>query len=217
MTKPDLIEETTIRSERNVLLLRFLIGTFGFLGLVFLAGVFAGYLSVVIKRGAPDLVDVVILGCVVGLFGLVAYGMWRFWPSASGEPVAKSTRKATRIVYAMGGLGIVMGLAFAVGEDSSSVSLFSNGPIGNVTAIMAIIGWALLSPAMSWVWWRTVDEHEKATYAEATVISAHIYFIGAPTWWIATRAGWVPAQDPMIVWLIVLTVLTVVWLYRRYF
>jgi hypothetical protein len=217
MTKPDIIEETTARSERNVLLLRMLIGTLGGAALVFLAGVFAGYLSVMIKHGAADLVDAVILGSVVGLFALLAYGMWRFWPSASGEPVAKSTRKATHILYAMGGVGVILGLAFAVGESDTSMSLFSNGPISSTTAIMAIIGWTLVAPVLTWLWWRTVDEHEAATYAEATVISAHIYMIGAPTWWIATRAGWLPAQDPMIVWLIVLTVLTIVWFYRRYF
>lgn len=217
MTKPDLFELTEAKSGGNVLLRRALIGTLGAIVLVFLAGVFAGYLSVVIKHGGPSLIDVVILGGVVGLFALGAYGAWRFWPGASGEPVAKSTRKATNILYAMCGLGAVLGLAFAVGESDTSMSLFSNGPIGNVTAIMAIIGWALVAPVLTWLWWRTVDEHEAATYAEASVISVHFYMIGAPTWWIATRAGWLPAQDPMIVWLIVLTVLTVVWLYRRYF
>lgn len=217
MMKPDMIEETAARSDRNVLLLRMLIGTLGGVALIFLAAVFAGYGSVVIKRAAVDLTDVVILGIVVGLFALVAYGMWRFWPSGSGQLVANSTRKATNILYAMGGLGVVTGLAFAVIEGDTKVSLFSNGPIGNVTAIVAIIGWALVAPVLTWLWWRTVDEHEKATYAEASLISVHFYMICAPTWWIATRAGWLPAQDPMIVWLIVLTVLTVVWLYRRYF
>jgi len=217
MTKPDMIEETTARSDRTVLLLRMLIGTLGGVALIFLAGVFAGYGSVVIKRASVELVSVVILASIVGLFALVAYGMWRFWPSASGEPVARSTRRAMRLTYAMCGLGVFLGFAFAISNDSASTSLFSNGPISNLTAVVAIIGWSLLTPLLTWLWWRTIDEHEKATYAEASVIGAHFYLIGAPTWWIATRAGWLPAQDPMIVWLIVLAVLTVVWLYRRYF
>jgi hypothetical protein len=217
MMKPDAIEKPTERSERTVILLRLLIGTLGTLALLFLAGVFVGYSVAMLEDGGPRLVDVGILGCVIGLFALLAYGMWRFWPSASGEPLAKSTRKATRIVYAMCGLGVILGLAFAISNNSASVSLFSNGPISNVTAVVSIIGWSLLTPVLTWVWWRTIDEHEKATYAEASVIGAHVYLIGAPTWWIATRAGWLPAQDPMIVWLIVLTVLTVVWVYRRYF
>lgn len=216
MTKPDPIELSDGQSGGNVLLRRLLIGTLGGITLVFLAGVFAGYFSVVIKHGGPSLIDAVILSIIIGLFALTAYGTWRLWPSASGEKVAKSTRKATNIIYAMCGLGVVMGFAFAVGESDGSVSLYSNAPIGNVTAIMAIIGWTLVTPVLTWLWWRTVDEHETAVYSEATVISAHIYIIGAPTWWIASRAGWVPAQDPMIVWLIVITVLTVIWLYRRY-
>lgn len=217
MTKPDLIEHSEAKSPGNVLLRRLVIGTLGMIVLVFLAGVFAGYLSVVIKHGAADLVDVVILGSVVGLFALAAYGTWRFWPSASGEKVSRSTRKATNIVYAMCGLGVILGVAFGIGESDASAPIFSNGPIGNATAIVAIIGWTLLTPLLTWLWWRTVDEHEKASYAEASLIGVHFYLIGAPTWWLATRAGWLPAQDPMIVWLIVLTVLTVVWLYRRYF
>ena len=217
MTKPDLIEHSEAKSPGNVLLRRLVIGTLGMIVLVFLAGVFAGYVSVMIKHGGPSLVDAVILGSVVGLFALVAYSAWRFWPSASGEKVSRSTRKANNIVYAMCGLGIILGVAVGVGESDTSAPIFSNGPIGNATAIVAIIGWTMLTPVLTWLWWRTIDEHEKATYAEASVISVHIYMIGAPTWWLATRAGWLPAQDPMVVWLIVLIVLTVVWLYRRYF
>lgn len=213
MTKPDHIDQP----EGNVLLKRTLISTLGGIALIFLAGVFARYLSVVIEHGALQLVDAVILGCVVGLMALVVYSGWRFWPSASGEPVANSTRKATRILYAMCGLGAITGLAFALGDDSESMALFSNRPIGNVTAVVAIIGWTVLVPVLTWIWWRTVDEHEAAVYAESGLITLHVYLIGAPTWWLATRTGWLPAQEPMIVWLIVASVWTVIWLYRRYF
>jgi hypothetical protein len=117
----------------------------------------------------------------------------------------------------MCGLGAVMGFGFAIADESGSMALFSNRPIGNVTAAAAIIGWMLLVPVLTWIWWRTVDEHETAVYAESGLIAAHVYLIGVPTWWLATRAGWLPAQDPMIVWLIVASVWTVIWLYRRYF
>ena len=217
MTKPDMIDPSNAKSAGNVLLRRALVGSLAGFAAIFLAGVFAGYFGVAAERQSLRLVDLVILVCIAGLLAMVIYGAWKFWPSASGEPVAESTRKGARIMYVMCGLGAIMGIAFGVADDSGSMSLFSNGPIGNVTAIVAILGWAVLVPILTLMWWRTVDEHETAVYAESGLISAHVYLIGAPTWWLATRAGWLPAQDPMIVWLVVATVWTVIWLYRRYF
>jgi hypothetical protein len=217
MTKPDQFDHSEETSEGRVLLKRALIGTVAGLSLVLMAGVFAGYLSAAIEHGGPSLIDAIILACIAGLIALIAYGGWRFWPATSGEPIANSTRKGARILFAMCGLGMVIGFAFAASEESGSLSLFSNGPIGTVTAAVAIAGWTIAVPVLTWMWWRTVDEHETAVYAESSLISFHIYLIGAPTWWLATRAGWLPAQDPMIVWLVVAIVWTVIWLYRRYF
>lgn len=217
MMKPDQIDPSNAKSEGSVLVRRALIGTLGGFAVIFLAGVFAGHLSVVIEHGGPSLIDAVILCCIIGLIAMVVYGGWRFWPGSSGEPVAKSTRKATRILYAMCGLGVIMGFAFAIGDDSGSLALFSNGAIGSGTAALAILGWAVVVPVMTWIWWRTVDEHETAVYAESGLIAAHVYLIGVPTWWLATRAGWLPAQEPMIVWLVVATMWSIIWLYRRYF
>jgi hypothetical protein len=217
MTKPESPDHDDAPSGGLVLAKRALLSMLAGLALIFLAGVFAGYLSVAIEHSFPSLIDVVILGCTVGLMAVVVYGAWRFWPSISGEPVAQSTRKATRILYAMCGLGAIMGVALVVADDGSSAALFSNGPIGNLAATLTIFVWAVVVPALTWVWWQTVDEHEAGTYAESGLLAAHAYLIGAPTWWLATRAGWLPPQDPMIMWLAVATLWSIIWFYRKYF
>lgn len=217
MMKPDSSDRKEEPSAGAVARKRALLGVGGGFALVFVTGIIAGFSKATMEHGGPNGTDAAIIA-VLALGALaIGYGMWRFWPGVSGEPMAKSTRKATRILYAMCGLGAVMGFAFAITDESGSMALFSNGPVGNVTAALAILGWAVVVPVMTWIWWRTVDEHETAVYAESGLIAAHVYLIGVPTWWLATRAGWLPAQDPMIVWLVVATMWSIIWLYRRYF
>ncbi|PLK23559.1 hypothetical protein C0V72_09195 [Porphyrobacter sp. TH134] len=216
MTKPDLADHDDGPSANAVNTRRALLGTLAGIALLFLAGVFAGFLSGAIEQGTVRPLDVVILAGIAGLMAVVAYSVWRFWPGSSGEPVAQSARKATRIIYAMCGIGAIMGFALGAADDTGSMAFLSNRPVSNVVAGLSIAVWAVVVPALTWMWWRTVDEHETAVYAESGLAAVHVYLIGVPTWWMATRAGWLPAQDPMIVWVIIAVLWSAIWLYRRY-
>jgi hypothetical protein len=113
-------------------------------------------------------------------------------------------------------LGLVTGIIFALTEGPDTVDLYSNGPINAATAIAGIVVFGVITPAITWMWWRTIDEHEASAYTLGALISAHVYLIFVPVWWLAARAGWVPHQDPMVVWVVIATLWSVVWLYRRF-
>ncbi|MEL6878764.1 MAG: hypothetical protein AAGL68_11810 [Pseudomonadota bacterium] len=136
--------------------------------------------------------------------------------SSSSETIAPSTRKSRNlllIALAIGGaLGLFLGLSDGAGNDI----LFSNAPISQTVALISIAVWLIIVPAISWLWWKSVDEHEANAYREGAMISAHLYLFIVPAWWFAARAGWLQAQDPMIVFMIVCGVWILVWAYRKY-
>ncbi len=135
------------------------------------------------------------------------------------EPkIAPSVQKSKRVLILALLVGVALGIYFSVASfaDPDSFELFDNSDINPVVAAIGIAVWLLIVPPLTWIWWRTVDEHEKDAYREGAMVSAHFYLFLVPTWWLASRAGWVPAQDPMIVLLIVSIIWSCVWLYRKY-
>ncbi len=203
-------------SDGAILLKRALIGFGGGLTLVFLAGVLAGYLSVAAEHGYLTMTAGIVLALIVGVITLVGYGMWYFWPRTEPEPVAPSIRSARNLLVLMCALGIPLGVMLGVGDDGAGL-LFSNGPVSPVIAATAIITWAVAGPLLTWLWWRKIDEHEADAYRDGALVAAHGYMFAAPAWWMATRAGWLPPQDPMLVMLAVACLWCAVWFARRYF
>ena len=185
-----------------------------FVGFAFLAG----YLSAGFEHDVHTTKYYVILAALVFAIALASFGTWKLWPhGVDPEPVAPSTRNANRIIYWMIAIGTVLGIYLALTDDMSGSRLFSNEPIGITSAVIGLLTWLVIVPVLTWSWWRTIDEHESAAYTEGALIAAHVYVIGAPAWWLAARAGWLPPQDPMIGFAIVGTVWAIVWLKRRYF
>lgn len=191
------------------------VGVGGFL-IVFLAAFALGYTHGAMEHEALPPFDYFIIAGLWALVLLTAFGCWKFWPRGEVELLSSSAKKS-RMLYVIGALiGIILGFFIALSGGPDEETLFSNGPIGSVTAIVAIIVWAIVTPIITLFWWRTADEHEIASYSDGAVFAFHIYLFLAPSWWMATRAGWLPQQDPMIVWTIAISCCSVVWLYRKY-
>jgi hypothetical protein len=175
----------------------------------------AGFTNAVIEHGGPDLTDMAILAAMLLTGAMVGYGMWRFWPPSSGEPEAPRVKSARKILIAVmifsAPLGILLGM-----DDASAIGLFSNSPISPTTALIAIAIWSIPVPLLSWLWWRRVDEHEANAYRDGALIAAHAYLLITPTWWLGTRAGWFPPQDPMIGLLLVCIVWSAVSIVKKY-
>lgn len=218
MTKPDLspdVLDTDHPSDGAVLLKRALLGIGGGFVLIFLVGMIAGYTGAVIEHGGPSLVDIAMLTGMLLAGVAIGYGIWRFWPRGSNEPEAPRVKGARMILLAAFILCLSLGIILGV-KDDGAASIVSNGPINPAMAMLALVLWNFAMPVLTWLWWRKVDEHEAVAYRDGGLVAVHAYLFIAPTWWIASRAGWVPHQDPMIVLLIVSVVWCVVWFVRRY-
>ena len=217
MTKSDLDDFAEELSAGTILLKRALIAIAGGIVLIFIAGMIAGYSSVMIKRGGPILRDLAMLSAMLMVGGLVAYGMWRSWPRGlEDEPVAPRVRSARMILWACVALSIPIGIILRT-TDGGAVSLLSNTPVSPGLAIVVIGLWAVAGPVLTWLWWQRVDEHEADAYRDGALIAAHVYMFVTPAWWIATRAGWLPPQEPMATLLMVSLVWMLAWFVRRYF
>jgi hypothetical protein len=115
----------------------------------------------------------------------------------------------------MGLIGGVLGLLLAIGTDGD-LAVYSNGPINPLVALVAAVIFLVIVPIATWVWWKSIDEHEANAYRDGSMIAVHAYFFIVPAWWLAARTGYVPAQDPMVVLLIVSVIWGAVWFIRRY-
>ncbi len=131
-------------------------------------------------------------------------------------PVSPNIRKARNLLWIAVAVGAVLGIYSGATAEGDMDVMLSNDPISPSFAMVAIAVWLVIVPLISWLWWRAVDEHEAGAYREGAMVAAHLYLFMAPTWWLATRAGWVPEQQPMIVFTIVCVVWTAVWFYRKY-
>ncbi len=215
MTKPDMNDVPHAPSEGAVLLRRMVIGLLGGVGLLFVAGMIAGYVAGVLERGAPDLRDAAILAAMLLAAALICYGMWRWWPRDPVAELSPRVRSARRILIGTAALAVPLGMLLGF-SDGGAENALSDGPVSGGFALIALATWSAVF-VMTWLWWRKIDEHEAAAYRDSANLAAHAYLFIAPSWWMATRAGWLPPQEPMPMVLAVCTLWMIVWFARRYF
>ncbi|TRD09896.1 hypothetical protein FGU71_12870 [Erythrobacter insulae] len=190
--------------------------TLGAIAVLFLSGVLIGFAMAAIEDGNASVKVFGILAVIIALLAASLYGSWKVWIKDRPEMIAQSERKSRNLMFALAGVGVVIGVIFSVFEGPNSNALFSNEPISGTLATAVLLFWLVFVPVLSWIWWKTVDEHEASVYRESASISLHVYVFIAPSWWLAARAGWVPEQDPMIVLAIVFIVWSIAWIYRKY-
>lgn len=214
MTKPDFDDLASEPSDGAILLKRAVLGMGGGIALLFIVSMIGGYSVAAFEHGGPGLRDAAILAAMALVAALVGYGMWRFWPSAASEPVAPRVRSARLLLGIAVILGVPLGILLAVTDEGSG--FLSNAPVSSGIAALAIVLWAVAGPLISWLWWQKIDEHEADAYRDGALVAAHAYIFIVPSWWMATRAGWLPPQDPMLVMLAVTFLWSAVWFVRRY-
>ncbi|MEP0191049.1 MAG: hypothetical protein ABJP70_10525 [Erythrobacter sp.] len=188
-----------------------------FIAAVFLIGLVFGFSQSILKHGEIEAIDIAILAGMLTALAVVLNLVWRVWPRARPDSEAQSTIKSRTILLQMAVIGLVLGVISALADPDSSQTLFSNGPLTPVWAGAMLAIWLVFLPVISWKWWQSVDEHEATAYREGGFWAAHLYLFLVPAWWIAERAGWLPPQEPMIVFIIVCVFWTGWWLYKRYF
>lgn len=186
-----------------------------FLMVPFGAGVIAGYLDAGDGTRSVDAVLVAIVLVWLALLAGLSLLAVRFRPFPAGDPVADSVKRSRRILVAAVALGAFIGVVATAG-DVMPAGLVSDEQVSVFAALVILAAWLIVTPIMTFMWWRSTDEHERAAYVDGANVAGHVYLFIAPAWWIATRAGLLPPQDPMIVLAVVMTIWTAVWLYRKY-
>lgn len=215
MTNSELNDFSHEPSEGALMLRRAVIGLVGGFALLVMAGMIVGFTTAVMQSGKVELRDAIIFAAMLMTAALIGYGMWRWWPRGIEAPRSPRVRSARKILIAA--FVIALALSVIIGFAGSGTGAFlGNGPVSGTIALLAITTWAVTF-LLTWLWWQKIDEHEAGSYRDGALVAAHAYLFITPAWWMASRAGWLPAQDPMLVLLLVSLVWSGVWFVRRYF
>jgi hypothetical protein len=195
----------------------------GALALLFVsvvAGAFTlGTMAAAVTDFPPSDTGIAIIA--VGLIVCVAcaWGLFRLkpWPPQD-ELVAPSQRKARNMLLLCGAVGGILGAILSLGmfRGEGLMFAFSNAPLAPLEAIVILVVWLSVVPALSWIWWRNIDEHEAQAYNFGAIIALHLYYLGLPAWWIGWRGGFLPEPRHMLIFLAVTVAWGLGWAWRRY-
>lgn len=189
------------------------LGLSGFAATIGFSIVLAGIVSLVTKgevtgkMGATFLVGLALLGG--GIYALRRLDVFAAWRG----PVSPKIRRARIAMVASGLIGGVIGVALSLGDREFSA--FSNGPIDPLVAVLVTLAYLICTPAMAIMWHRNADEFDQSANARGALLGIYAYSFIAPSWWLLSRAGLLPQQDPMIVFLIVLGVWGAAWWIKK--
>ncbi|MDG5751319.1 hypothetical protein P8R33_09395 [Qipengyuania sp. XHP0211] len=169
------------------------------------------------EKGGFSMRGGILLAVAIGLIALCAWGIVRLKPGfLTGEPQSAKTRRANWVLVACGALGGIIGLTLSIaGLANGDNGVFSNGSLSPTVAFIVVAAIALLVPLLSFYWYANADEFEKRASGDGAIIAMYVYSIIAPCWWLLERAALIPPQEPMIVYLLVISVWGIVWLYRK--
>ncbi len=217
MTTPDPTKVSDHQSEDYTGPSREMIAGIGGVALLFIGALAAGFGGAVIQahNGSFSTIDAVVLGALALAALVVVLIMRRYWPSTV-EPEAQRVKRSRWLLYASLAIGAALGILLGLG-DGSETTAFSDQPISQAIAGIFIAIWLTIVPVGTWLWWRSIDEHEGEAYRDGAFVAGYAYLFLVPAWWMATRAGWLPPQEPIIVFAVVCLVWTAVWFTKRYF
>lgn len=201
--------------------------TLSALGVVMAAGAIAGYLAEHSAQGGGPLgvsgvVALSVFGTMIaGLVYLVWINGKKF--KESGGTLTNRERLNRNIILGCSLSGGVIGLFLAfydmniVGSEPSALAIFSERPIAPVIAILLAFFWAVIMPVIAWFWHkRAIDEQEASAYRDGGYYAAYAYLIGAPTWWLMWRGGFLPEPDGPAIFMIFALLWSAVWYWKKY-
>jgi hypothetical protein len=197
------------------------------LGIVMTAGAVAGYLAAHEAQGSGALgtAGIVTLFVFATIIIGLAYAIWRNvrQMKASNEGLTRREKLNRNIVWGCGLAGGAIGLFFAFYEtsvgnsDTGPALIFADSPMPPVIALMLIFFWTVIMPIVAWFWHkRAIDEQEASAYRDGGYYAAYALLIGAPTWWMLWRGGFVPEPDGVAIFMLFVSIWTIVWFWKKY-
>lgn len=187
-------------------------------GTLFLSGVMAGVIVSVIEKGTvKPLAALIAVAALAGAAFLVRQ-LTRTVPGLLTHAAPRVLR-ARRLIAVSVVVGIVLGVAMAIGEispESGDVRFLSDAPIKGWIAGLAIAVWLIVVPPLTLAWHRSIDEHEAQAYRQGALVAGYAYLFVTPAWWMGWRGSFLPEPAPMLIFLGVCVIWSVVWFARRY-
>ena len=164
-------------------------------------------------------------GAVIAGFALagIAGAYWLFVllrrVAASG-PQAPRIATARKMVIASGAIGGIIGLAIAVATispgDAPSFNPLADAPLPPWLAAALIAVLVLVVAPVTWIWHRSIDEHETAAYRFGALVGIYAYSALSAIWWLGARGGFLPPVDGMIVFFVTFAVWGLGWAWARF-
>jgi hypothetical protein len=91
-----------------------------------------------------------------------------------------------------------------------------SGPIPAWVALALAAPLVTILPWLSWLWKRSIDEHERISAFVAAEVAAFAYVIVLPVWWLLWRGGLLGAPDQIAIYVGFIMIYTAIWFYRKH-
>jgi len=209
----------TERRARVPLPLQIAGGAFGTLFLVAaIGGFFAGHEE---GGGGPlrpaGVVTLAVMALLAVLLGAVTVRATRTL-ARNPDRVAPREKRAQTMLWLSGALGGVMGALVVAGDLVSGQASGSpwSGPIPAWVALALAAPLVTILPWLSWLWKRSIDEHERISAFVAAEVAAFAYVIVLPVWWLLWRGGLLGAPDQIAIYVGFIMIYTAIWFYRKH-
>lgn len=215
INKPDIDAEHSSLRSTVLGVTKLLIASVLFL---FSVGLVTGGTMAVVDEAANPVKAAGILSVGILIIAASGWWLWKLKPlGIADEPISASTRRTRRYFAISLGFGALLGMGFAMSGliNGDPASLFSNEAIPRMPAIALSAAYFVALPILGWLWHRSIDEHENAANSKGAVAGIYAYSMIAPVWWVGERAGYLPPQQPMTVFVIVMIVWGLVWAISR--
>lgn len=197
------------------------------LGIVMTAGAVAGFLAAHEAHGggAIGIAGILTLCAFATIIIGLAYAIWRNVSKmkASNEGLTRRETLNRNMIYGLGLAGGAIGLLLAFYDtrvatsDAGALPIFTDNPVPPVIALMLIFFWTVIMPIVAWFWHkRAIDEQEASAYRDGGYYAAYAFMMGAPTWWILWRGGFVPEPDGVAIFMLFALTWTAVWFWKKY-
>jgi drug/metabolite transporter (DMT)-like permease len=133
-----------------------------------------------------------------------------------GDPLTRQERLNRNLQIIAGLLGFVLALTIDLIGGSAEDGALSSDPLPPTAAILLILVLGVLVPAISIYWHRIIDEQEADASKTGALFAFYFFGIGAPLWWLAWRGGFAPPPNGFTIYFATMTVMGVVWLWKKY-
>lgn len=197
------------------------------LGLVMTAGAVAGFLAAHEAHGggAIGIAGILTLCAFATIIIGLSFAIWRNVSKmkASNEGLTRRETLNRNMIYGLGLAGGAIGLLLAfydtrvVTSDAGALPIFTDSPMPPIVALMLIFFWTVIMPIIAWFWHkRAIDEQEESAYRDGGYYAAYAFMVGAPTWWMLWRGGFVPEPDGVAIFMLFVSIWTIVWFWKKY-